>query len=387
MSRLPHDLDGLPKRTVDALGRMADAFDAIDDWLHRMGLQGLQRTSRASVDALGALAQTAHNAGLVSIERELNRLGTLVERALNRDPLFEMQAWQATVNRIWLVNRRARARFEAGELPDDMRDLIGVARRSYAPADGPLDLQALGADGWVSDTGFVGVTVHYMAADGIRYEAVSARPTMHFGADPVRLLRWPAHDALEQTLGELSHGAWRFEGARVSADRRLSIHKALTVHAAPYVGGRAYDGLRAADWRAALNRLRDAAPVGDRGAAWVYVEPASVGPVETDHTRGRARAVAVDGVGARLFVEVALRRESNLLIDNLERMYGPRAGDTGAAPPCDGLFGRLDLAEDGLRLAPITGVWARPLKLARRRRPAHHTVHLSLESLEGARRA
>lgn len=383
---MPHDTTGLPKRTVDQLGRMADAFDTIDAWLHGLGLQGLQRISRASLDAVGALSQTAHNAGLVTIERELNRMATLIERALSRDPLFDMQAWQATVNRIWLINRRARARFEAGELPDDMLDLIGVLRRSYAPVDDALELQALGADGWVSDTGFVGVTVHYLGSDGALYQAVAARPTMHFGTDPERLLSWPAHDAIEQSLGELSHGAWRFDHARVSADRRLSIHQDLLVHPAPYVGGRAYAPLHAADWRAALERLRTSAPVGERGAAWVYIEPARVEAVQTDHTRGRARAVAFDGSEARLDIEVALRAENNQLVDNLERMYGPH-GEKGAAPRCDGLFGRLDLGERGLRFAPITGVWVNPLKLARRTRPAHHTVHLSLESLEGARHA
>lgn len=380
MTAPPHDTADLPKRTVEQLHRMAEALDAVDALLHRLGLQGLQRMSRASVDELGALAKTAHNAGLITVERELNRLVTLLERALDRDPLFEMGGWQGAINRIWLLSRQVRRRFEGGALPEDMLDLIGAARRSYAPVDGPLDLQALGADGWVSDTGFVGVTVHYVAEGGALYQAVAARPTMHFGDDPVRLMRWPAHDALEESLGELSHGAWRFDGARVSADGRLSIHKELRLSPAPYVGGRAYDAVRAADWRAALDRLRSA---GD--AAHVYVEPAAVGPVQTDHTRGRARCVARDAAGARLHVDVPLRRENNLLVDNLERMYGPHRD--GAAPRCDGLYGRLDLTDDGLRLSPITGVWVQPLRLARRRRPAHHTVHLSLESLEGARRA
>lgn len=378
----PDVLAALPKRKRDQIERMAEAFDAIDALLHRLGLQGLQRMSRASADELGALGQTAHNAGLITIERELNRLTTLLTRALERDPLFDMHDWQATQSRIWMLARRARARFEAGALPDDMLGLIGVARRSYAPVDGPLELQALGADGWVSDTGFVGVTVHYAAEDGALYQAVNARPTLHFGDDPVRLLRWPAHDALDESLGELSHGAWRFEGARVSLDRRLSIHKDLRVHPAPYVGGRAYGAVHAPDWRAALERLRRT-PVGQ--PTLVYLEPTAMSVVETDHTRNRARAVARDAHGARLHVEAALRAENNLLIDNLERMYGPRRD--GAAPRCDGLFGRLDLTGDGLRLSPITGVWVQPLKLARRRRPAHHTVHLSLESLEGARRA
>lgn len=384
---IPHDTDGMAKRLVDQLGRMADAFDAIDELLHRLGVQGLQRMSAASADELAALGQTAHNAGLYAIERELTRLSTLVQRALGRDPLFEMAAYQATINRVWLINRRARARFAEGTLPEDMSDLIGVARRSYTPIDEPLELQALGADGWVSDTGFLGLTIHYAAADGRLFQAVAARPTMHFGTDPTRMLYWPAHDALEQTLGDLSHGAWRFDGAKASADARLSLHQDLRIRPAPYVGGRAYAALHAADWRAVVERLRaaDVHPVGGGEAPLVYVEPAAVGPVEADVKRGRARAVARDEAGAQLDIEVPLRRENNLLVDNLERMYGPRRGE--AAPPCDGLLGRVRVADDRVLLAPISGVWSRPLKLSRRGRPAHHTVHLSLESLEGARHA
>lgn len=376
--------DALPKRTRDQLDRMAAAFDAIDALVHRVGLQGLQRMSRASVDELAALGQTAHNAGLVRIERDLARLATHLGRALDRDPLFDVEVFGDALNRVWLTNRRARARVEAGALPDEMLDLIGRARRSYSDHD-PLELQALGASGWVSDSGFVGVSIDYATADGRRIEAASARPTMYFGTDPTRLMRFAPHDTLDVTLGELAHGAWRFDAVRLSDDGRLSIHKELRVGPAPFRGGRAYDPWRIDRWRDAVDRLRAAelGPLGSDARTPVYIEPAAVEPVVTDETRARATAVARDEGGARLAIEVALRFENNLLVDNLERLFGPHRGED-RAPPCDGIWGHLEVEGDRLLVRPITGVWRRPIQLARRR-GLHHTAHLSLESLEGAR--
>ena len=56
----------------------------------------------------------------------------------------------------------------------------------------------------------------------------------------------------------------------------------------------------------------------------VYIEPAAVGAVVTDEKRARAVAIARDETGATLDITVPLRRENNLLVDNLERLFGPR---------------------------------------------------------------
>ncbi|MCB9550356.1 MAG: hypothetical protein H6705_00280 [Myxococcales bacterium] len=383
----PPDADAAPldKRTRDQLDRMADALDAIDALLHRLALQGLQRMSRQSADELQALAQTAHSAGLITIERDLARLTTHLGRALDRDPLFDPAAFADAHNRIWLVARAARARLARGEGPAAMTDLIGLARRAYEPHPA-LEVQALGADGWVSDSGFVGVTVWYAAGDRL-LQAAAARPTLYFGTDPTRLLHFPPHDTYTHSLADLAHGAWRFDAVKLSADARLSMHKDLVIEPAPWRGARAWEPWHARRWRDAVERLRAAElhPLGATDPVAVYIEPAAIAPVVTDDKRNRATARATDATGATLDISVPLRRENNLLVDNLERLFGPRRQDADL-PPCDGLFGRLDVDADRLVLHPITGVWRRPLRLPRRR-GLHHTAHLSLESLEGARLA
>ena len=77
---------GLNKAERAKLERMADAFDKIDRLLLRLAQQGLQRMSKSSADELKALEQLAHNAALISIERQIETLGTLVaETAKNPD--------------------------------------------------------------------------------------------------------------------------------------------------------------------------------------------------------------------------------------------------------------------------------------------------------------
>lgn len=376
----------VPKRERDTLARMDAAFDKVDALLLRLGQQGLQRATASSAAELTALKQTAHNAALVGVARELEVMITLLERYLDRDPLFAVDAWLTAVNRVWLLNRAARARRASGAGLAELADLVGRLRRQYDPVDEPLTLQALGAAGWVSDADFVGVTVHLVdLASGRLLQAVSARPCAYFGRDPRRLLRQPVHDALPQSLDALSHGAWRWEGARCSADGRLSIHAELGLTATAARGVDAYAALAAADWLSLVDRLRlaEVHPLRGAGAVLAYLEPARIGRVVVDAKAAKARLALVDGRGAALEVRVPLSEENNLLVDNLERLASPRA----RTPRPDGLFGRAFAAGDRLVFQPWTAVFHAPVVLSSRPDVEVHGVHLTLEPLAQVRRA
>lgn len=378
----------LPKRVRDQIDRLDAALPAIDALLLRLGVQGLQRASRSTADELLALKQTAHNAGLITVERQLDALATYVGRYLARDPLFALDDYRGALNRAWLLTRAATRLRGEGRLPADLLDVIGEARRSYEPVEGPLDVQALGAHGWVSDTGFVGVTVHVHAPGHGVLELSTARPTMHFGDDPARLYHFEAAGDSGLTLRDLAHGAWRLDGARLSRDGRLGLHAGLSIRPTAWLGARAYADLHAADWSTLLERLRAAAahPVGARDAVLACVEPAALHPLLTDPKRARVRTELPDRRGARLVVQVPLRRENNLLVDNLERIFGSAEGRVRTAPPPQGLFGRVSVAGDEMLFLPLTAIFDAGLRLGGRGGAGRvNEVHLSLESLQGAR--
>ncbi len=356
--------DELPKRLRDQLERMPPALDAVEGALSRLGRQGLQRASASSAAELQALAQTAHNAGMVRVERALTALQTYVERYLARDPLFTVGDYGGAINRAWLLCGATRARLAEGKAQPEMLDLLGEARRTYEYVDGPLELQALGAWGWASDTGFIGITACMWSPGGL-LELASARPAMHFGDDPSVLLRMPVLPD-GKSMARLIHGAWRFENAKASRDGRLSLHQELAVSTAPYLGARAYEALTTDDWRVLLQRLREAAvdPVGSAPPVLAYIQPRQLGPLTVDDKRAEAWMLATDARDTRLRISVPLRRENTLLVENLGAL----------GPGLDGLFGRARANAGVLVFEPLTAVLpTRPEPLC----------HLTLEPLEG----
>ena len=378
----------LDKRARDKLDRMAAAMDRVERLLRRLGLQGLQRMTASSRTELLALEQTAHNAGLVKIEREIDRLSTYVQRYLDRDPLFRMDEYVASVNRIWLLNRRARVVVAAGGHPKEMTDELGEARRSYELDPEPMLLQPLGAYGWVSDTDFVGITVlFYRDGDDARlFQASAARPTAYFGTDPRRLMSGAISDYVQYSIHDMAHGAFEFRNAKVSRDGRLSLHKDLVVQAAPYIGARAYKALTSRDWVELLERLRggNLHPVSARTEVYAFVEPARVGAVHLDDKNAVARLPLYDHRGGVMHGHVPLRAENNFLVDNLIALFGKDARRPGKLRP-DALFGRAWVEGGQLRFFPYTAVFQQPIVLGSRdNRKRVNELHLSLEAVKDA---
>jgi hypothetical protein len=373
--------DELSKSESDKLERMGAAFDKIDALLLRLGQQGLQRASRSSAVELQALQQTAHNAALVSLERQIDLLAAQIQRYLDGSPLFTMEGYVHAINRIWLLNKKARERYDKGETPEQMKDVVGELRRSYEDREAPLTLQAVGAHGWVTDTDFVGVTIHFVSPDDDRiYEASNAKPTMYFGKDPRRLLPQSISEAVTHSIHQLSHGAFVFRHAKVSRDARLSIHKELEIGAAPSLGLQAYARFVVGDWIVLAERLRagEVHPVGGTGEQLVLVQPSRIEPVVIDQKHARATAIFRDGRGAPLRLEVPLRAENNFLVDNLIKVTS-----TEALRPSSWL-GVARVREGALTFFPYTALYEQGITLQSGRRAAQQVneLHLSLETLE-----
>jgi len=370
-------------RARDALLRLRETLPRIEQALQTLGSQGLQRMSLASVAELEALQQSAHWAGMVIVSRNLDALATHLRRYRDRDPLFHPDVWMATVNRVWLTLRALRRGVEEGQSLDDMAHLLGEARRSFVERETPLQVQCVGATGWVSDTDYVGVTV-LLAVEGegdAVYEVVNARPTMYFGRDPRDLVHHPLHDAVSTTLQDLMHGAFVLERPKVSHDRRLSLHKDLGVRDAPYRGLRAYAPFAVADAHAVVERLRSRGrdPLGHAPSVYCQFEPLRWGPLVLDDKRAQARAELTDARGAIVTLEVALREENNPLVDNLEYLLSP--GRKARWP--QGIFGRATVREGKLVMQPMTLLYDRAVVLGRGRARRVHEVHLSVEDVRG----
>ncbi|MBU1431825.1 hypothetical protein KKF91_14890 [Myxococcota bacterium] len=384
---------------------MSTAFDKVDQLLYRLSVQGLQRITQASADELRALSQTAHNASLVRIERELEKINTYTQQYLARDPLFRMSAYMDAINHVWLLNRAAR-RAVAAETPSEaLVEVLGAPRRVYSPVAEPLDLQPLAAEGWVTDTGFVGVSLYLRSAheEGL-LQISNARPTMHFGTDPGQLYGMSIGADKEESFRDLAHQAWRFTNAKRAPDGRLSVHQGLEVSRGIYLGAQAYQPYMVSSWRAILSRIQRAerSALPTHAPVFVLISPAFMGPLTLDQKRGMATALLKDQAGAEMTLIVPMRPENNMLIDNLEWMLTPpgapqpvpqggrvkRRKVAGHGPRLrpDALFGRASVAGDQLFFHPMTGIFEGAVTLSGLEGARVNEIHLSLEALRGARR-
>lgn len=338
---------------------------------------GIERASRGLVEELAEAARAAHQARLVRLERELTATGALVARYVDRDPLFRLGGWISACNRLWWLAATAERAIADPTIDGSERDaVLGVVRRSYTPVDGTVTVASLGATGWVSDTGYAGITVHLWDPASARViQATCARPTALVGTDPRRLLFQPVSEVSLLTVFELAHGAWTLDDVRLSSDLRLSLHGGLVAVPAPPMGARAYAGCVVDGATALIDRLADAEldPIGG-SAVHAWIELSAVRRVQHDETRAVVTAELVDRRGDVMRVVVPVRADRDVLVDNLARL---------ALRPPIGVFGRAYLGDGELRFEPYTAVLADPVQLGFRRAGRVHEVHLALEPMPG----
>lgn len=368
----------LSRPAVARRERLADAVELSEQVLSRLGRQGLTRLSRAAVVELRALVQTAHNGGLVKLERTFEGLATTVEHYLDRDPNFRPERYVDRLNRAWLLLEVARRVHEAGGDPSDHPEALGEYRRTYVPLEAPLTVQALGASGWVTDSGFVGITVHLRGGERT-YQLSNARPVDYFGSDPQRLLRMPLSEYLSTTIQDLAHGAFTLHRAKLAWDGRISVGAELDVRPAAWSGA-VYDDCTARSWREAAELLRSQlTPLEGAPSRLVLLTPQRWSGFVIDEKRSLATLTLRDAADVALAVEVPLRPENNLLIDNLQQLVRMPS----LRPPA--LYGRLRV-EGGLRFEPLTAVYGEQRTL--QDRGSSHSVnevHLALEDVGSLR--
>jgi hypothetical protein len=343
------------------------ALASVDRLLGRLAWAGFERTSAESKAELTAVAQTAHAAGLIRLEREIAALATEIARYDQRDPLSNAGTTGRALHRVWALARRSQQAVDRGIGPDEDIALFGEARRTYREVVGIVEVTTLAAWGWVTDSGFVGVTARMAGADGREREVSTARPSEWFGKDPAALLY--AGSAEGPSIGELLHGSFALSNVKESADGRLSLHRALQVAPAPWPGASAFAAWEAPDWARVLDRVA----ASEDGRAEVWVAAASSGEVAQDDRAGQVRQVLRDRTGAPMTAIVGMRPENNRWIDNL----GALAKLPAERRPV-GLFGRAWVGAGGLCFEPWTALWNREIGVRRRK---VHELHLSLEAL------
>jgi hypothetical protein len=311
----------------------------------------------------------AHHHGLVRVERELEAVGTVVGRWLRRDPAFRPDAFLGALGRVAAL--LAAARRVEGADEEVRRAVLGEARRSYEPVGGPLDVVALGASAWRTDSGFLGVTVA-LDASGTVLQVSATRPERALDA-PQALWHMPLSAATGLAPADLAQGAWRLHGARVSADGRLSLAAGVTVQRVALPPD-PWARFRVARFEELAARLMEAPldPVSPPPTCWALLAGVDLSPPRIDEVRNAQRSVLRDGAGAEVHLAVPIRGDTAILRDNLVAMAAGRRPES--------WFGRVDVGGDGLRFDPWTALFDPPV---RTRSGPTNALHLGLDRIAG----
>lgn len=359
------------------VARVPAALEQISGLVRRLANHGLQRTTTTTVQEIRVIAAVAHHARLVRLERELERLAAQIHRYLQRDPSLRVGRVVETANRVWLLISETQRALATARQPADLEPVAGIPRRRYEPVEGSIEVWPAAAAGWVTESGYVGVTVHLWVPQQQRaWLATVVRPDRVVGPDPTRLL---SQDVGGQTLRHLCHGAWILDGVKLSSDLRLSLHAGLSAAPSAAPGGQALEPLLVGGLDGIVDRLRCGAldPVTGIGTARAYLEAPRLGSVQLDETQARARSVVWDVDGRSAPLVVPIRPEHDVLIDNLELI-----GQGRWVP--DGLVLEATLVGSSLSIRPLTAVYHEPVRLPRV--GLTHLVHLTIEPLARAKR-
>jgi hypothetical protein len=355
----------------DAAREVARRVDAL---LRRACRAGLRHLPRSALGELQALEQAAHVAGLVHVERELAGVATALERALDRDPQHRAASLVAALARVRARVRAAEAALAAPASPRD-EEVFGVARRRYDDVAGTLVVEALAAVGYVTESGFTGVSVTLVAVDtGEELVASVVRPTDWFGDEPRRLWFQPVSDATPLAVADLAHGAWQLDGAKRSADGRLSLHAGLLVTPAGPTPARTLAPYRVPGLREGVDRVARDLAADEEAGVRLAIEGLRPAGVAVDETRGVATVSFTDQAGAVARQVVPMVPRNDLLLDNLARLR--------VRPP-GLLVGRLSASAQGLSFEAQTAWFDQPVRLPHRRSGPVSEVHLGLETLPG----
>ena len=152
------------------------ALDKINDWFSKIFLNGVQRISKENLDELQALIITAHTTKVARIERDIQSLKKIVELYLNKDPTFSFSRLTSILSRIAITCKTIRDYQNGKQLPPHrIKLLTGTAdeKKEY----NKLLAQTLGVSGWMTESGYVGVTAYlYDLSNKQIIAATNARP-------------------------------------------------------------------------------------------------------------------------------------------------------------------------------------------------------------------
>lgn len=342
-----------------------------------LGHYGLAQTSGATLDQLDALTISLHNARLPRLERLAQSIRTQVAEYQAKTPNFDPAEYSRMVAEAGLLATALKEKLSENNHSDLLlRELAGEVRSVYVEV-GTLEVQCLGAEGWRSDSGYVGVTLFFYELAAGRWLTLSnIQPLMYGYYDGLLRQLYDKRPSLEgRPLVQLAHAACTLLEAKVNRAGRLSSSEATRVkikekELSP--AHHAFDRIRAQDWPKLAENLSNEAAQSENRNLWL-LEPVSYTPPRFDEISQRWQMGALDKAGHSLTLEIENLPHLKPAITRLERAYDRNR-------PPDYLLGEVWVANGSLFARPISTGWQGGALLAGKAGSQLVTMaHLNLE--------
>ena len=364
----------------------------IRTYLHQLLLLGLQRTSNINVDYLANLIIKAHLAKLANIERQLQSLQETIHAFLLKEDL-PLQEFLLKVTRMYnyleLTDHLLKKKKHSYLLPID---IIGTLRSDYIPVP-DFEAFCIGANGWVTDSGFIGATLYYITSFqnlnnksmlNTQDAPISTHKTLHSSISEsnssiitvsnVRPLQYvhsinPSsifnlYTPTGLSLADIAYNKIILKNPKINHKNQLSLNQDLLIIATdpvksdhPLIRSLVYT-----DWLDIVEELRSSAIVPielSSSDKYVILEPKSYGSFVFNAITGSWIADVVDQTDHRISIYLQDKEVNYHSINNLQTLF-----DNNKLP--NAVFGKIDLVNGRICVYPYTLYYYQGYKLEKK---------------------
>ena len=349
-------------------------------YLRQLLLLGLQRTSSINLDYLANLTIKAHIAKLANIERQLQSLQETIRGFLLKEDI-PLQEFLSKITRIYNFIELAQQLLIGKKHPYlTPIDIIGAIRSEYIPVP-DFEAFCIGTSGWITDSGFVGVTLYYInnytifsskfrslsrnilknnqqlllsSIDGNNLNIITlsnVRPLQYVSsANPISIFNLYTPTGL--SFAEIAYTKILVKNAKVNLKGQLSLSQDLFIltadpikHDNPLIQSITYS-----NWLDLIEELRSSTitpidlPSDDK---FVILEPKSYGSFVFNAISGSWIADLVDQTGHRIQIYLPDQEINYHTINNLQIFF-----DNDTLP--NAIFGKVTLINGKICLYPYT---------------------------------
>lgn len=318
-------------------------------------VSGLARMPESSIELMEQMAVICHNSNIPSLEKMFRRLGASAEYYFKKEASFSRGGMRNILSTIYNI---ADALDKNIDNPVLTGELAGEFKSSYYDIP-PVDIHGMGAEGWITKSGYSGITYYFFNEKMNRWLTYTvSRPTFYEGSgiNPAELYKLELPWGVESPVDKFSKSHIKLTNGKMNGEGRLSSSSRSK---ARVIGDTQFSEISLAgymldDWMTAFEKLSEGLLSqvfeSDENYNLFFLKISSWGKSSFDKIRQVFNMPLYDKEDRMINISLKFTPENKGLIKKFEGFERLRR--------CPGmLLGRLYLASDCISVYPITAYY------------------------------